>query len=187
MPVPERGAPQPAPAITAHADGLPWVRLITGLVALAIFAIPAGRHAGESRTRPIADRVIAVEALPPAQPLPRPILPPHESGDAPTAAPAARQGSSTAQARPVAVAQRKAGRVTAAARHRRRIAGTSHQARVDRHAARATHALTRAQVVREYLAARDQVAALTGEDSGSAWLMRATARRRTARARALVR
>lgn len=47
-------------------------------------------------------------------------------------------------------------------------------------AARDTRVLTRAQIVREYLASREQVAALTGEDSGSAWLTRAAARQRTA-------
>ncbi|TWO71100.1 DUF4148 domain-containing protein [Caenimonas sedimenti] len=35
---------------------------------------------------------------------------------------------------------------------------------------------TRAQVVGEYLASRDQVAALTGEDSGSTWLAQAAPR-----------
>lgn len=193
MPLPERGTPQPVPVIPSHADGLPWVRLITGLVALALamLAIPAGRRAPESTARPIPDRVISVEALPGAQPLRRPALRPQEANDPSVDSPApdAQPKPSTAQARSVAITtpSRRAWRATAPAHAMRRVASSSHRSRGYRRVERPTHALTRAQVEREYMAARDEVAALTREDSGSAWLMRVAAHQRAVHARALLR
>ncbi len=174
----ERVVPRLAPTIPAlPVNGLPWVRLVTGLVAVAILAMPAGRHAGESTVRPIPDRVIAVAPLPPLVPaVGQRAGPADVSLEA--AVPAARSARPTARPRSVLVAaQPKQPRANAASHRWTRSAATRRAAALTR-TARASPGLTRAQVVRAYLASREQVAALTREDSGSAYLTQVAARRR---------
>lgn len=189
MQAPEHAPPRSAAEVGSHDDGLPWVRLITGLAALAMLAVPVGRHVAGSGTQPIAARVVTAQALPPAQPLPRPVLPSRETEDgsvdaAPSAAPAS---PSTTEAGPVAagLSDRVARAATVPAHHLRRVATTSRRAGAYRQFARTARGLTRAQVVREYLASREQVAALTGEDSGSVWLTRTRTKQRAMRVHAL--
>lgn len=176
MPAAKRAAPPPAPVIPPQSDGLPWVRFITGLVAVAMLAIPAGRHGAEWTTRPIADRVISAQALPAQPALPRPRAP--DDASLASAAPVAESAASPAQERRIAprATQRTALRAKAMPHRVRRYAGMRHRVAASTRVARAQHGLTRAQVVREYLRAREQVAALTREDSGSAYLMRVRAR-----------
>lgn len=176
MPAGKPAAPPPAPLIPPLSDGLPWVRFITGLVAVAMLAIPAGWHGAEWTTRPIADRVISAQALPPQPPLPRPRAPDDDSLQ--SAAPAPQLARATDQERRIAPheTQRTNLRAKVTPLRVRRYAGMRHRVAATMHVARARHGLTRAQVVREYLASREQVAALTREDSGSAYLMRLRAR-----------
>jgi hypothetical protein len=179
----ERAAAELPPAIIPpDADALPWMRLITGLVALAILALPSGRHVAEWSTRPIPDRTITVAALPPLEPgTPQPSGP--EDTSLAFALSAAPPDQSTARARPVLtpVTQGSQVRAKAALHHTRHFASTRRAMAASTRIARARQGLTRAQVVRAYIASREQVAALTGEDSGSAYLMRVAARQRESR------
>jgi hypothetical protein len=179
MPADERAAAGMVPTIPPpETDALPWMRLITGVVALAIVAMPAGRHVAEWTARPIPDRIITVAALPPLEPA---LAPSNCPEDAPLAsAPqAARPGPSTALARSVfGAAPAKQLRAQAPPHRAPRLAANRHGSDGYTRVAAARHGLTRAQVVRDYIASREQVAALTREDSGSAYLMRVAARAR---------
>lgn len=180
----ERATQGPPPIPPPGADGMPWVRLITGLVALAIFAMPAGRHGAEWTARPIPDRVISVAALPPLSSQPPAQLPSSDPDEvAPESAPpAARPEQSPARAQPALLfAQPKELRAKAASHRWPRAALSRSASGGYTRTASARHRLTRAEVVRDYIRSREQVAALTREDSGSAYLMRVAARHRESR------
>lgn len=176
----ERAGPRVVPALPPpDAHALPGVRLVTGLVALAILALPAGRHVAEWTARPIPDRVITVAALPPLEAAIAQASQPAEPSLLDSALPPSASAGTTARARSVSLpAQPKAVRAKAAARRSVGYAGTGRAAPASMRVARARPALTRAQVVRAYLASREQVAALTREDSGSVYLTRVAARRK---------
>jgi hypothetical protein len=164
----------PPPIIPPDPDGVPWVRLITGLVVMAILAMPIGRHAVQWTTTPVARRPIAPGPLRPLEPpgLQSPI--PQDRAPSEGGAPDANPERPKPPARWALLRVRAPNTLHAKAASPR----LPHSVLSRRHGnafvrlAPATRSPTRAQVVRDYLAARDQVAAFTGEDSGSAWLMR---------------
>jgi len=179
------------PVGLATSDGFPWARLVTGVVAVAISmtlgwraeqwpvelamapASPSTQAPATDPDAPRAPEVVTAPALPEALPLPPPlpVLVARMPERGPAEAPKRHQfqrTASRAKAPSDVMARRKAGRVDS------RSAGFTP-------VARATLNRRRAEVRNEYIAARDQVAALTGEDSGSDYLARMAARQRPER------
>lgn len=188
-----------APVGLVTADGFPWPRLVIGTVAVAISmalgwraeqpieptgapapqaamvaaaaATADGRPAAAAHVveQPVAD--VAAAAAPDTSPPPVPMLVAQAPEPVPSDLPQRHQ------------LQRRAGRAKAssdvtasrqAPRANSRSAGPSQ-------VAPAKSARSRAEVRNEYIAERAQVAALTGEDSGSDYLARMAARRHLAR------
>lgn len=182
MAVGERFEPGYGPAGLAEPEGLPWVRLATAAFIVAI-------------TLSLGWRGHRAEAEPPQPPEPTPALvaallvapaaglaPPVQVHDAavvpaPVECLTATRPAEPADASPHERATaREKGPPARVARDKRGV----NRAPAGRH--QVVHAgLTRerAEVRDEYIAARDQVAALTGEDSGSVYLARVAARRST--------
>lgn len=193
MPSARRPSPGPGPIGLAAADGLPWVRIVTGVVALGIslaLGVPAGwRGMGGDAVatiRPVARSVIAGEPLPPLAPDVPDAAPPARASSVPPPAGARPPVQKVAawQARPVQRRATAVAKVTVARAAVRRVAhrppAKAYAPGVREVAQRPSR--RRIDVRNEFLAARDQVAALTREDSGSMWLARTAARGRTARA-----
>lgn len=174
----------------AFPDGFLWGRLVTGVFAVAIsltMSWPAGQVPVElPRTeapRPKHEQLAAADLLdrrdpeiarattlhetlsPPAEPPAQAARkPPQRAPDSPKRHRLQRT-SAQAKAQSGQLAQRKTG-----------VKPRSHSHQV----ARAKLTRTRSAIRREYIAAREQVAALTSEDSGSAYLARLAARRQNA-------
>ncbi len=176
-------------------DGISWLRLVTAVVLLALSLAIGQRSerqthpAPKAVPQPVHESVVAeVELVPFAAPdaattqpaaslletQPSASLPdPAMAAPAPATGPAEplRRGKARQVDR---AAQRPA--VSQAVRLRRQPAALAVRAPP------ATRARTRGQVRSEYLRSREIVAALTGEDSGSAYLARVAARQRAAAA-----
>ena len=171
----------------AYADGFPWPRLATGVFAVAISLAMSWRaeptpvefvrlEAPQPRQEQLAiadsldeGETEIVEVRPLREMAPAPTAPPQlESAPAwkPSGAPKP-QLQRTAKVQTDRVAHRKAGANRRSGEHEQ-IA----KARLTR---------TRAELRNEYIASREQVAALTSEDSGSAYLARQAARRNAER------
>jgi hypothetical protein len=178
------------------ADGFPWPRLITGMVAVAISMTlgwraeqppePASAPATQPATllaaatysaeQPAPDAAPAADtsSLPPVSMLvartPEPLVArnPEPLPSDPPQRHQLQRRVSRAKVSSDVVADRKAARARP---------GSASPSQV----ARARSARSRAEVRNEYIAAREQVAALTGEDSGSDYLARMAARQQPAR------
>lgn len=199
MAIVEKLQPRSGPVGLASSDGYSWARLITGVFAVAI-SLTTSWRAG----------LIPVEQASTELPLPKleqtttaNLIDRQETGILNVAAPpeTLSRPASTAQVAPKPAARSS----VSAKRHphprmtaRVKAKGPSAKLRSNPFAPRkadvdprsigynpvAHTQLTRsrAEVRNEYLAAREQVAALTGEDSGSAYLARQAARQSAARA-----
>lgn len=165
-------------------DGIPWTRLVTAVVLLGL-SLAIGYQTARAPPRPkavpqpVLERVVTGLELPPleqtieAAPLPF-------SGMQALASAAGPKG--TGRAEPLRFAERRQivrsakrsaeSRVVRARRGEVAVAASESGKR--------RGVSTRAQVRREYLRSRDVVAALTGEDSGSAYLTQLAARQRAA-------
>jgi hypothetical protein len=183
-----RESPPPPPLIAdvIAGDGISWSRLVTAVVLLALSVAIGYRTARdppqpEAVPQPVRERVVAGIDLPPLRPIAAGV-------------PAPVSGSSAPEAGGSLEAPRHAGHVRVAERDH--VAPAAHHSSASRalrprrhHVAHARGELraterkvrTRAQVRAEYLRHREVVAALTGEDSGSAYLTRVAARQRAAR------
>ncbi|NKE66562.1 hypothetical protein RAMLITH_12075 [Ramlibacter sp. RBP-2] len=179
----------PPPALIADViagDGISWSRLVTAVVLLALSLAIGHRTARDppqpkAVPQPVREQIVAAVELPPLPPAAGAKLAP-SSSDWPAASPA--QLNAAGHAEPVRAGPR--GQMSPAADGR----PASHVVRPPRHHATRTGSelrasrrtvRTRAQVRAEYLRNREVVAALTGEDSGSAYLTRVAARQRAAR------
>jgi hypothetical protein len=177
-----REAPKPPPLLAdvMPAGGVSWPRVVTAIVLLALslaIGFRGTRHqpAPKAVPQPVPRHLVAGADLPALQPEFAPLR-----GSTGLAAarmvrteamqPAIRHPVWHAAARPAARRVAFARREQAPSGHARQRASTAHAL-----------TRTRGEVEREYLRARDVVAAFTGEDSGSAYLMRASARERAAR------
>lgn len=181
----------PLPSAPLLSDVMPdGSRLATGLVILALSLIfglrgalhqPAAEPAIEAIPQPVLQRFVFGTPLPAMEPLarPRPSIAMAMASDAVTAPPASRPGA------PRFASRHRVRHVAGSVNTRRSVLARSGRQAGRGNApavvARTGSARTRAQVQREYLRARDVVAALTGEDSGSFYLMRTAAGQRTAR------
>lgn len=182
-PVFMRESLHPAPMLAGGTgdDGISWVRVVTAIVLLALSLAIGTRTARDpprpgAMPQPVREGVIAgVELLPLAA--------------AVVDVPASSDASPTAGLRTSRAARLRAGegrqigragnRATASQPVRPRLHHVALAGRLPRPIRQSGR--TRAQVRAEYLRSREAVAALTGEDSGSAYLMRVAARERAAR------
>lgn len=181
-PAPPPPPPPPLLADVMAGDGISWSRLVIAAVLLALSLAIGYRTARDppppkAVPQPVSERVVAGVELPPLDP---PLL----DGPQPfvTACPAASPArlKATEHAGPPRAAERRqVGRAADRSPARQASGPRPHHvahARSELRTARRS-LRTRAHVRAEYLRSRDVVAALTGEDSGSAYLMRAAARR----------
>lgn len=176
------------PAIPAEflsEGGLSPLRLVTAIVLLAL-SLAIGYRSdrdpppAKAVPQPVRESVVAGVELAPLNPIAVAPLPRSNVSTPGSLAPAKAGG----QAEPRRAGERRqAGRAAnraaagQGARPRRHHAAlAAREPGASRRAGR-----TRAQVRAEYLRNREVVAALTGEDSGSAYLMRVAARQRAAR------
>lgn len=158
------------PDLMAGAD-ISWARLITGVMLLVLSLVMGyrGLHRPpppKAEPHPVRQQLVVSADLPPMESevvsAPRTIP---DISAAPPAVPAAR-----------AEAVRELPPHFKRAAHRHWSAHAhGHRYAASRAVARSSVALTRAQVEREYFRSRDQVAAFTGEDSGSVYLTRRAA------------
>lgn len=184
-----RESPQPPPMIAdvMADDGIfSWSRFFTAIVLLAL-SVAIGYRTSRDPPRPDAvpqpvhESVVAAVELPPLEAIVVDAPAPFPEVAAP-ASPA--RVEATGHAEPHRAAERRqmsraadgrsASHVERPRRHH--VARAQSEVRASRRNVR-----TRAQVRAEYLRAREVVAALTGEDSGSAYLTRVAARQRAAR------
>lgn len=183
-----RESPPPPPLVAdvIAGDGISWSRLVTAVVVLALSVAIGYRTARdpplpEAVPQPVRERIVVGIDLPPLGPVAAEV-------------PAPVSGSSAPEAAGLLDAPRHADHVRAGERHH--VAPAAHHASASRalrprrhHVAHARGELraterkvrTRAQVRAEYLRNREIVAALTSEDSGSAYLTRVAARQRAVR------
>lgn len=167
-------------------DGISWSRLVSAVVLLAL-SVAIGYRTARDRPRPeavpqpVREQVVAaVELAPLDPPVADALLP--SSGASPAASLAPLKTAGHAEPRRAgerrqmgpAAGGRSASDVVRPRRHH--VARAQRELRTGRRNVR-----TRAQVRAEYLRHREVVAALTGEDSGSAYLARLAARQRAAR------
>lgn len=166
-------------------DGISWFRLVSAVVLLALSLAIGHRtaHAPPPKAvpQPVLEGIVAGVDLPPLDPVAAEVPAPVPDSSAPEAA---ASPEAPGHADHVRVAERR--HVAAAAHHAsasRVLRPRRHQAAHARAHVRAAgrNVRTRAQVRAEYLRHREVVAALTGEDSGSAYLARVAARQRAAR------
>ena len=191
--------PPPMIADVMADDGISWSRLVTAVVLLGL-SVAIGYRTSRDPPRPDAvpqpvhESVVAAVELPPldATVVAAVEFPPLDP--AVVAAPATLSDVSA----PAGPSRLKAYAEPRRAGERRHIGRAANRSAVSQgqgarprrhHVARAGRepgtsrpsVRTRAQVRGEYLRSREVVAALTGEDSGSAYLTRAAARQRAAR------
>lgn len=167
-------------------DGISWMRVVTAIVLLGLSLAIGHRTAREpprhkAVPQPVRERVVAgVELAPLEQTIAAAPLP---SSSVPAMVQVAA-AQPTRHVEPLRVGERRQivrtavrspGRQVVRPR-RHDVAAAASESGTIRGSAR-----TRAQVRREYLRSRDVVAALTGEDSGSAYLTRLAARQRASR------
>lgn len=168
-------------------DGIPWARLVTAIVFLGL-SLAIGYQTArdppqppEAVPQPVRERVATGVELAPLQQTVA--AAPLQFSSVPALASAARPKPArrTEPLRPgerrqiVRAANRPSERQAVRQRQRDGAAAASESGTIRR------SLRTRAQVRREYLRTRHVVAALTGEDSGSDYLMRLAARQRAAR------
>ena len=179
----------PLPLAPLLADVLPaGSRLVTGIVILALSLVVGLRDVPqepevEAVPQPVLQRVVVGTPLPPLQAA---VVHAPSASAPPRTAPRPATATRAMHATTARSTSRHRLHEFASAQTRRLVLG-----RRDRVAARrATASIvvarpgfprSRAQVRREYLRLRQVVAATTGEDSGSFYLMRAAARHRTSR------
>lgn len=183
-----RESPPPPPLIAdvIAGDGISWSRLVSAVVLVSL-SVAIGYRTARSPARfqalpqPVREQVVAaVELAPLHRALQDKLLP--SSSDWPAASPAPLKAAGHAEPRSAgerpqmssAAGGRSASHAVRPRRHH--LARTESEPRASRRNVR-----TRAQVRAEYLRNREVVAALTGEDSGSAYLSRVAARQRAAR------
>jgi hypothetical protein len=179
----------PGPIGLAPSERFPRTRLVMGLwagvIALAMnwhAGVPMDDLTGAAVTRAIPERVVIVSALEPLPPdlaAPRPLtsLPPSQVGAMPVRMPPTKSPSPAKRHQ----VQRTSATVQAqsylpSSRH----AGVSPRSVSHKQIAQIQLSRRRSDVRREFIASRDQVAALTGEDSGSSYLTRVSARQSAA-------
>lgn len=181
---PMRESLQPPPPLADFMadDGISWARLVTAIVSLGL-SLAIGYRTSRDPPRPravpqpVPERMVAgVELVPLVQTEVAPL--PVQSVPSPAAAapagPARAEPLRTGEARRAVRAANRSS--PGPLRPRRRHAAVA----VREPGAVRRSVRTRAQVQREYPRSRDGVAALTGEDSGSAYLARLAARQRAA-------
>ncbi|HEY0884643.1 MAG TPA: hypothetical protein VGE20_05150 [Ramlibacter sp.] len=167
-------------------DGISWSRLVTAVVLLALsvaigYRTPRDPPRPEAVPQPVREQVVAAVELAPLDPPAGNAFVP-SSTDRPDASGAPLKAAGHADPRRAgerrqmgpAAGGRPASDVVRPRRHH--VARAQSELRTGRRSVR-----TRAQVRAEYLRHREVVAALTGEDSGSAYLARVAARQRAAR------
>lgn len=183
-----RESPPPPPLIAdvIAGDGISWSRLVTAVVLLALSVAIGYRTARDPPhpkdvPQPVPEQVVAAVELAPLHRAPESALLPSRS-DWLAASPAPLRAAGHAEPRragerrqmDAAPDGRSASHVVRPRRHH--VARAASEPATGRRSVR-----TRAQVRAEYLRHREFVAALTGEDSGSAYLTRVAARQRAAR------
>lgn len=177
--------PPPLLADAASDDGISSLRVVSAVVLLALSLAIRYRtaQAPPPVPQPVPERLVAGVDLPPLVPVPvaagvpAPFSSPSAAAGPEPRQPARHADQLRARERPqvARAANRSSGSPGVRAR-RHHVAQPGSQPRSSRRSLR-----TRAQVRAEYLRSRDVVAALTGEDSGSAYLTQLAARRRAAR------
>lgn len=168
------------PAGPAAEEGLPWVRLVTGVFIVAVSLMVSWRagRLPDPFVAPVAAPTALAAPIVPLQPAQAEDCPPLALQEPPPPAAAPLKVAAT-PIKPVQASRRAhhVRRSTARARAPASVARRGPSAVAAVQPARTKLGRTRAEVRQEYIAAREQVAALTGEDSGSAFLARLAARR----------
>lgn len=165
-------------------EDVSWSRLVSAIVLLGL-SLAIGYRTGyapppRAVPLPVPERIVAVVDLPPLAPVVVDALAPLADVPAPVEPAALQPAAHADRIRPgephqiARASHPSAGRAMRPRPHR--VMHAASQLRPVRPSVR-----TRAQVRAEYLRSRDVVAALTGEDSGSAYLARVAARQRAAR------
>ena len=185
MSIGEQLQPAHGPTGLTAPDGFPWARLVTGVFAVAM-SLTMSWRAGRTPVEPdLTQAPQPNQEQPATAALPDPCEPDFIQATAPleTLSPAApaQMAHTPPRRSPASSKRHELRRVTTQAKApsdsvAHRNAGVSPRSIDSSQIARARLTRKRSDVRREYIAAREQVAALTGEDSGSAYLARLAAR-----------
>jgi len=196
MAIGEHLPPGSGPIGLASSDGFPRARLVIGIFAVAVSFGMSWRIAPTPAdlpfaaiVQPIRDQLVTPVALEPLAPEIEEAVPPRNTLSGPATAPpvAAQAARPRARSQLASIKRHQLRRIASRAPARsEHLAGRKAQLNLlpARYKPVVHVRVTRkaSDPRREYIAAREQVAALTGEDSGSAYLARVAARQNASRA-----